>query len=374
MVERRGGRTPLENATRLRSSLWLAGLVLLLAGPLGRAVAADPPALPNDPMLAEQWYLYPSGDQRGSAGGINAVEAWPRIRPARPIVVALLDAGVNYTHPDLEANLWKNPREMPNGKDDDGNGYVDDLHGWDFAYANNNPVSRRSRKFPDQLDHGTALASLMAAVPDNRIGTAGVGRNIRIMNLRVIGEPDFEGQETIQLESTLTQAVRYAVRNGARVIVSAVGILDPREFGSALKEAEGAGVLIVKSAGNRGRSIDDDPVFQRLTQYSNVLVVGGTTRAGTLSPHMNFGTRVGIAAPCVDMVFPSFDGDLRAKGPGTSFAAPIVAAVAATLLSQEPDLTPVQLIARLREASVLAPGMKGVIGGGRLDMARLFAP
>ena len=89
---------------------------------------------------------------------------------------------------------------------------------------------------------------------------------------------------------------------------------------------------------------------------------------------MNFGKRVGIAAPSVDMVFPSFDGYVRSKGPGTSFAAPIVAGVAATLLSQAPDLTPAQVIARLRDASVLAPGMKGVIGGGRLDMAKLFPP
>ena len=146
-------------------------------------------------MLAEQWYLFPPGDRGDRPGSINAIEAWRHIRPAGPIVVALLDLGVNYTHPDLAANIWKNERETPNGKDDDGNGYIDDLHGWDFAYANNNPMRRPSRKFPDQFDHGTALASLMAAVPDNGIGTAGVGRNIKIMNLRVGGDPEREGQE-----------------------------------------------------------------------------------------------------------------------------------------------------------------------------------
>jgi subtilisin family serine protease len=334
----------------------------------------DELSLPNDPMLADQWYLHPPGDGRGAPGSINAVEAWRHIQPAKPIVVALLDAGVNYTHPDLAANIWKNEREMPNGKDDDENGYVDDLFGWDFAFANNNPLSRRSLKFPDQFDHGTALASLIAAVPDNRIGTVGVGRNVKIMNLRVAGDPDFEGQESIPVQTTLPRAIRYAIHNGARVIVCTLGALNPPEkyFKTSLKEAEDAGVLFVKAAGNQGQDIDDDPLFRFLSQYSNVLVVGGTTRDGTLSPRMNFGKRVGIAAVCLDVVFPSFSGYERFKGPGTSFSAAIVAGVAGTLLSQAPDLTPAQVITRLRDASVLAPGMSGVIGGGRLDMAKLF--
>jgi hypothetical protein len=87
---------------------------------------------------------------------------------------------------------------------------------------------------------------------------------------------------------------------------------------------------------------------------------------------MNFGKRVGIAAPCVDMVFPSFKGYERANGPGTSLSTAIVAGVAGTLISQEPHSTPTQVIARLKEASIIAPGMEGKISGGRLDMARLF--
>ena len=356
----------------------VAGQAIFLVIALTLDVAADQPgqwSLPNDPMLGEQWYLYPPDDERGTPGSINAIEAWRHIRTAKPIVVAILDAGVNYTHPDLAANIWKNEREMPNGKDDDGNGYVDDLQGWDFAYTNNNPIGRRSLRFPDQIDHGTALASLIAAVPDNRIGTVGVARNVKIMNLRVVGDPDFEGENSVQLETTLPQSIRYAIRNGARVIVCTLGSLDPeRHFENSLKEAEDAGVLFVKSAGNQGRNIDGDPLMKFMTAYSNVIIVGGTIRDGALSRHMNFGRRVGIAAPCVDIVSPSFDGYVRSKGPGTSFSAPIVAGVAATLLSQAPELTPTQVIARLRDASVLAPAMEGVIGGGRLDMAKLFPP
>jgi len=333
-------------------------------------------SLPNDPMLAEQWYLYPPGNERGSPGSINAIEAWRHIRTAKPVVVALIDGGMNYRHPDLEANIWKNERETQNGKDDDGNGYVDDLYGWDFAYANNHPISRREPKFPDQFDHGTALASLIAAVADNGIGTVGVCRNVKIMNLRIGGAPEFEGEKRVNLKTPIPEAIRYATRNGAKVIACAIyGIRDAEgAVEAALKEAEKAGVLFVRAAGNQHRSIDEDEDYKWLAQFSNVLVVGGTTREGILSPHMNFGKRVGIAAPSVDMVFPSFDGYVRSKGPGTSFSTAIVAGVAATLLSQAPDLTPPQVIARLRDASVLAPGMEGVIGGGRLDMAKLFPP
>jgi subtilisin family serine protease len=356
---------------------WMIGQAILLAEALWLAVAANqpgPPSLPNDPLLAEQWYLFPPGDKRSSPGSINAIEAWRHIRPAKSIVVALIDGGVNYKHPDLAPNIWTNERETPNGKDDDGNGYIDDLHGWDFAYANNHPMSRPSRRFPEQYDHGTALASLMAAVPDNGIGTAGVGRNIKIMNLRLGGDPEFEGQKVVNMATTISESIRYAARNGARVIACSIWPVSIKGLGAALKEAEEASVLVVWAAGNRGHSIDQDKDYDLLAQHPNVLLVGGTIRDGTLSPRMNFGKRVGIAAPCVDMVFPSFQDYERAGGPGTSLSTAIVAGVAGTLISQEPDLTPAQVIARLKEASVRAPGMDGKISGGRLDMARLFSP
>ena len=129
-----------------------------------------------------------------------------------------------------------------------------------------------------------------------------------------------------------------------------------------MQEAEDAGVLFIKSAGNHGKNIDTDSdfhgekFFDFLSRYSNVLIVGGTARDGGLSPRMNFGKRVGIAAPCVDMVCPSWDGYEQLKGPGTSFSAPIVAAAAATLLSQEPDLTPAAGHRALEEVLRHRPG------------------
>lgn len=360
----------------MKWSLLLASIFAFFAGQRTTdELTAD---LPNDPLLAEQWYLFASGHKTGTPGGIGAIEAWQHIRTAKPIVVAVFDAGVNYRHPDLEANIWNNEHEITNGKDDDGNGYVDDLHGWNFVSGNNLPLSRPEVKFPDQFDHGTAVAGLIAAVPDNGIGIAGVGRNVKIMSLRVAGPPDVEGGYHAQAKTTYPAAIRYAIRNGARVIVCTTPLtlafpikelIEP-----PLKEARESGVLIIRSAGNSGRSTDENEEYQLLSKFSNILVVGGTVHDGTLSPRMNFGSRVKIAAPCVDMVFPSFDQYDRSKGPGTSFAAPIVAAAAATLLSQSPNLTPIQVIERLRSGAATIPEMKGAIDGGRLDMAKLFAP
>ncbi len=352
-------------------------LILILVLPFGGALANDSEStLPNDPLLVDQWYIFPPSHENRSAGSIDAIEAWRHIKTAKPIVVAIFDAGVNYRHPDLEANIWTNEQEKLNGEDDDGNGYVDDLHGWNFVSGNNLPLSRREPRFPDQFDHGTAIASLIAAVPNNGIGISGVGRNVRIMPLRVIGPPDTEDGYHADARKAFPEGIRYAIRNGARVIVCTTS-LNPASpitqfIEAPLKEANEAGVLFVRSAGNSGRSIDEDEEYKFLSQFPNVLVVGGTLRDGTMSPQLNFGTRVKIAAPSIDMAFASFDGYAKHKGPGTSFAAPIVAAAAATLLSQLPELTPAQVIARLRDAAIETRAMPSAIDGGRLDMANLF--
>ncbi|AMV37473.1 S8 family serine peptidase [Planctomyces sp. SH-PL62] len=368
-------RLQLGSTSALTASICASVLLVAISGRAGDGPTSST-AHPNDPMFSEQWYLYPPGDEHGAPGSLNAVEAWGHIRPAKPVAVALLDGGVNYKHPDLAANIWKNEREKPNGEDDDGNGYVDDLWGWDFAYEKNDPTSHPVPSIPDQHDHGTALAGLMAAVPDNGIGIVGVGRHVRVMNLRVAGSPEFEVREPVDLQTAFARAVRYAVRNGARVIACAFGQFErpTPDVEAALKEAERAGVLFLKSAGNAGRNIDDIPDYSWLASYSNVLFVGGTTRDGSLAPILNFGRRVGVVVPSSELVYPSFDGYAKFEGPRSSFSVAIVAGVAATLLSQEPGLTPPQVIARLKEASVVEPGMEAKIGGGRLDMAKLFRP
>lgn len=336
--------------------------------------AADKPrvddtGLPNDPLLKEQWYLFSPDESLGRKGSVNAVNAWERIRTAKPVVVVILDGGVNWKHPDLVANVWRNEGETINGLDDDRNGYVDDLHGWDFAGADGDPSSRRSE---EAFDHGTMVAGLIAAVPNNEIGIAGVARNVKFMPLRVFGEAESASRKTVP------EAIRYAVRNGARVIVSTGAIKSAlTTTGKAdaiaalqgpLAESNQKGVLVVESAGNDASSNDDDLEF--LGRFSNLLIVGGTMQDGQLSKDLSYGKMVRLAAPCERMVFPSFEGYTSFATPGTSFAVPVAAGIAATIWSQRPDLTPAELIAILRESAIQESSMRGRISGGRVDMER----
>lgn len=327
------------------------------------AVAQDQPELPNDPLLDSQWYLFSPDDPRGTPGSINAIEAWEHVKPAEPVTVAVLGEGLNYTHPDLADNIWMHPNEEWNRRDDDGNGFVDDVHGWDFAAKNGYPASQ---SYLDQEDHGSMVASVIAAVPNNGQGIAGVARNVRLMPVRVLGDG--------ALWQRYADGIRYATKQGARVIVCTTSLSQIVQFiESALKEAEAANVLFVCSAGNRTRyNIDNDEELKPLRKFSNVLIVAGSRKDGRLAP-LSFGSMAQVAAPCDDMKLLSFNDYVPVPHMGTSWAAPIAAAVAATFISQEPDLTPQQVIDRIRRCSVPHETMNGKIAGGRIDMLRVIA-
>jgi hypothetical protein len=275
------------------------------------------------------------------------------------VVVAVVGAGFNFTHPDLADNIWENPHEMLNTRDDDGNGFVDDLNGWDFASNDMNPVSQ---PFLDQDDHDTMVASLIGAVPDNELGIAGIARNVRLMPIRVAGEVNSP-------EDAVVEGLRYAIRHGAKVIVCTIDVsqLLPRIV-PVLREAEQAGVLYVCPAGNReGHDIDEE--LMEISELSNVLIVAGSLRDGSLAP-LAFGRRAQIAAPCSELSLLSFNRYVAAPM-GTSWAAAVAGAVAATLISQEPQLTPREVIERIQSCSIMDDTMRDTLGGGRIDMLRV---
>jgi subtilisin family serine protease len=312
---------------------------------------------PNDPLFDSQWYLFSPDDPRGQPGSINACAAWKRVKSAEPVVVAIVGAGFNFTHPDLAKNIWTNPRETLNSQDDDGDGLVDDLHGWDFASNDMNPVSQ---PFQEQDDHDTMVACLIGAVPNNGLGIAGVGRNVRLMPIRVAGEVNSR-------KDAPAEGFKYAVKHGAKVIVCTIRApqLFPRII-PALEEAQGADVLFVCPAGNRpNHNIDDE--FKPIAHLSNVLIVAGSLKDGSLAP-LSYGSSVQVAAPCSDMQLLSFNRYVETKSMGTSWATPIAAAVAATVISQEPRLTPKKVIERLKTCGVSDSGMRAKIAGGRIDM------
>jgi subtilisin family serine protease len=326
--------------------------------------------------LEKQWYLFAPGSRSGRPGSINAIKAWEYVRPAKPVVVALLDGGVNWTHPDLAANIWTNPGESGhddkgrdkafNGVDDDGNGYVDDVHGWDFASHDNNP---NPEPFDRSIDHGSMMAGLMAGVPNKGKGFAGLGRNLKIMPLRVAG--DYKAN----LSQTLPAAIRYAVRNGARVIVTGVYIDDyvreHKEFREALKESERKGVLVVLAPRMNGGSLDNE--LGPLAKSSNVVIVGATRKDGSLAWLPSPCRVIKIAAPGEDMRSCCWGDYGHWPDVTTCPAAALVAAAAATLISQEPGLTPPQVIERLQKTSRKHPSLDRKISGGLLDMEALMA-
>lgn len=349
------------------------------------------PDLPTkDPLLKEQWYLFEPQSPYGKPGSINAVGAWKLVRPAEPIVVALLDDGVNWTHPNLAPNIGMNPGEVRkdlidkggdddvggcmapairslNRKDDDNNGYVDDIVGWDFASNDYNPNTEPSM---DDDDHGSMMAGLMAAVPTKKVGIAGAGRNLKIMPLRVVG--DFQANAAV----TIPAAIRYAVRNGARVIVTGLHIppyLQSRKaFREAMDEAQNKGVLVVLAAMPGGDTSYAEEM-RALAAYPNVLIVGCATKDGALLPLGDSHTVVKMLAPSGDMHSLSFAGIGHWKEPGVCPATALVAAAAATLLSQEPKLTPAEVIERMQKSARRHPSMDGKMkAGGSLDMEALL--
>ena len=187
---------------------------------------------------------------------------------------------------------------------------------------------------------------------------------MRIMPVRTFG--DF----SLTRRHPLADGIRYAIRNGARVIVITSTLDQYLHFiVPTLREAESARVLVVCSAGNAGQNRDDD--LREIGSLSNVLLVTGSRKDGSWAG-LSYGKIISAAAPCGDMQLLSFDEYAPVPNMGTSWAAPIAAAVAATLLSQEPGLTPNQIIERIRRCSVMHESMRGKLGGGRIDMLRVI--
>jgi len=314
-------------------------------------VFADPPApaSPNDFEFGSQWGLRNTGQKEGQPGNdIRALDAWELVTDARAVRVAVIDTGVDYFHPDLEANVWTNPGEIAgNGLDDDGNGYVDDVHGYDFVSGDSDPM--------DDHSHGTHVAGIIGAVGNNRIGVGGVCWSATLMAIKAF---DDHGEGTV---AGVVAALRYAVDNGARVINASWGQSDKsRALQEAVTETWNAGVLIVAAAGNERSDVAPFPAA-----FDRVVAVAALNAKGERAFFSNFGSFVDLAAPgeAILSTTPNARYDLLS---GTSMAAPHVTGVAALVLARQPELTNDELATLLRNA-VTDLAADQYIGTGRLD-------
>ena len=272
------------------------------------------------------------GGNKWALDVINAPEVWNQNITGNGIVVAVVDSGVDYTHPDLDGNIWRNADEIAgNGIDDDRNGYIDDIRGWDFVGSDNNPMDL------DPDGHGTNIAGAIAAERNN-FGITGVAPNAKIMPVRVL--PAF-GSGSV---NNIAAGIRYAADNGAKVINLSLGneFVPSDLVNNAIQYANNKGSVVVIAAGNLG---DIQPAYPARNADSLGIAVGSIDVRGRMADSSN---RAGsrpldyLVAPGVEIVSTTVDEDYELRS-GTSFATPHVAGVAALVLNANPTLTPPQV-------------------------------
>jgi subtilisin family serine protease len=334
-------------------------------------------AVPNDPRFRSQWYLWHRVLDPQRRADIRVVEAWDIATGSPDVVIAVIDAGVDAEHPDLVNNIFVHPDEIPNNMiDEDSNGFVDDVSGWDFTHWDNEP--------DDETGHGTWMSGVAAAATNNLRDVAGVSWSSRILPLKA-------GDASGIYVSAQIQAINYAIAlapRGVRVINMSFGGASPsREREMALRAANDARIIVIAAAGNGGPDAIGDnndltPFYPASFSQTldNVVAVAATDGANQLSSFSNFGWEsVDVAAPGENIFsLTSRDASLRLGSPsgltvghGTSPATAIVSGLAALIYSAFPDITPLEVKRRLRGGvDRVGSLLERTASGGRVNAFR----
>ncbi|MFH1430154.1 MAG: S8 family serine peptidase [Candidatus Uhrbacteria bacterium] len=362
------------------------GLLIILMGCPLAALAL----VPSDPLFSEQWYLQ----------DIGAPTAWDTTIGNPSSVIAVLDIGVDINHPDLADAMWINPDEVSgNGIDDDGNGYIDDMHGWDFVGhdADPTPAYDVPGSNPNDLHHGTTVAGIIAARGDNGVGIVGIDWLAKIMPLRVLSS---DGTGDV---SAVLKALAYAEREGATIVnMSFVGADRSPELDAMVDELAAHGILIVAAGGNEDNSgrgnLDVYPAYPICsgTDGEDVLGVAASDQNGQKASFSSYGSCVDIVAPgshiagalyhdpthtiiAIDknITKTTFSDPFGGYFSGTSYATPIVAGAASLLRGLLPLATPHEIVHILKQTAVpverLPAGLQNRLGAGRLNLAAAVA-
>lgn len=314
---------------------------------------------PSDPNFAEQWHLANTGQKGGTPGAdIDAQIAWEITTGSDSVVIGVIDTGIDYTHPDLAGNIWINPLESgldaqgndkrSNGIDDDGNGYIDDWHGWDFANNDNDPM--------DDHYHGTHVAGTIAAIGDNGVGVTGVAWKTKLIPLK------FLDQNGSGNTSNAIRAVLYASNTPAFATNNSWG---GGGASQAMRYAiESADSLFLAAAGNSGSDNDQRPHYPSSYDNAKVLAVAASDHNDAKAGFSNYGaTSVDIAAPGVE-ILSAMPNNSYGQLSGTSMATPVVSGIAALIKSQNPNATPLQIKARILARADKIPQWAGVVTSG----------
>jgi hypothetical protein len=347
----------LEKTEELKRSPWVEyaepNYVIQIVDPIPfelpyslRAQDVIPP--PNDPYFPSQWNL----------DKIQARAAWDVTTGSNRVVIAVVDSGVDLDHPEIENKIWTNPGETPGNKvDDDRNGYVDDVHGWDFVNLNGEPQ--------DDYGHGTFVAGIAAAETNNGLLIAGVSWGAEIMPVKVV---DDNGKS---YHWDIAGGITYAARNGAKIITVSPALyshIDPQPLQAAINDAYARGTLIVAGSGDPNLS---DPIPPDAYQYpaalGHVVSVAATTHNDGHPDFSTYNDKVDVAAPGVEIR--SFWEGGYGWISSTRVAAAHVSGLAALVWSVNPTLTPdeVESIIESTAVDLGEPGKDNYFGHGRID-------
>ncbi|MGB9178990.1 MAG: S8 family serine peptidase [Pyrinomonadaceae bacterium] len=316
---------------------------------------------PNDPMFANQWALENTGQNGGKAqADIRAVKAWEKTKGSEKIVVAVLDTGVDYTHPDLLNNMWLRPANVPVYTDNE-LGEFDDIRG--FSAIDDNPM--------DDNGHGTHCAGIIGAEGDNGFGIVGVNWKVEIMPLKFMNA---NGSGTT---ADAIECINYVIDRknegvNIRIISASWGSrMKSKALEDAIRKAGDAGILFVAASGNDGANSDKTPHYPAGYNLPNVVSVAAMTRNDQLASFSNYGAKsVHIAAPGAEILSTWLNGSFEEHS-GTSMATPVVSGVAALILSGHSNLSVEELRERLFKSVDKLDSLNGKVStGGRLNAAK----
>jgi thermitase len=323
---------------------------------------------PTDPHFSKLWGLRNTGSNEPDRNGgtsstpgimgadLSAERAWAITRGSRKIVVAVIDTGIDYNHPDLKSNIWVNEKEIAgNNIDDDGNGYIDDLYGWNAQLDNGNPM--------DGNAHGTHCAGTIGAEHNNGLGIAGVMGEVRLMAVKFLSD---EGSGSLV---DAVEAIDYATKMNVDVMSNSWGGGGySQALFDSISAAKDKGIVFVAAAGNDTNNNDSRPSYPASYQIDNVISVASHTAQDVLSSFSNFGRRsVHVAAPGSNILSTTPGNQFKVFS-GTSMATPHVSGLVGLLIADNGRLPVVDLRNRLMETSVpVSAYRKSTQGGGRVN-------